>query len=177
MVIIFEWLLMEQWSPYIAGVGIGILCWFAFLLSNKPIGCSTAFTRTSGMIERIIRGSKVNEKPYYKNFTPSIDWEVMLVFGIVIGAFVSSMISGVFQLRWVPLTWTESFGDNFTLSFIKENSAPAVVQLFSKNLRFAVDEKQTKALVASSENNWSWKLLHFKYQHNSELTTTIIHDI
>ena len=59
-----EWLYLELWSPYIAGAGIGILCWFTFLLSDKPIGCSTAFTRTSGMIERIFRGSKVNEKPY-----------------------------------------------------------------------------------------------------------------
>ena len=87
-----EWLYLELWSPYIAGAGIGILCWFTFLLSDKPIGCSTAFTRTSGMIERIFRGSKVSEKPYYKKFTPTIDWEWMLVLGVVIGAFVSSMI-------------------------------------------------------------------------------------
>ena len=113
-----EWLFMEQWSPYIAGIGIGVLCWFAFLLSDKPIGCSTAFTRSSGMIERIFGGLKVNEKPYYKKFTPSIDWEVMLVVGIVIGAFISSMISGVFQLQWVPSTWATSFGDNFSLRLI-----------------------------------------------------------
>ncbi len=113
-----DWLFMEQWSPYIAGVGIGVLCWFAFLLSDKPIGCSTAFTRSSGMIEHIIHGSKVNEKLYYKKFTPSIDWEVMLVAGIVIGAFISSMISGVFQLQWVPSTWAASFGDNFSLRLI-----------------------------------------------------------
>ena len=55
-----EGLFLEQWSPYIAGIGIGILSWFAFLLSDKPIGCSTAFTRTSGMIERLFRGSKKN---------------------------------------------------------------------------------------------------------------------
>ena len=40
-------------SPYIVGIGIGILSWFSFLFSNKAIGCSTAFARTSGMIEKV----------------------------------------------------------------------------------------------------------------------------
>jgi len=61
-----EWLMMERWSPYIVGVGIGVLSWLTFLLSDKPIGCSIAFARTSGMIERLFRGSKVMDKPYYK---------------------------------------------------------------------------------------------------------------
>jgi hypothetical protein len=66
---------MKQWSPYAVGVGIGILSWFTFLLSDRPIGCSTAFARTSGMIERLFRGSKVAEKPYSskKLFSPSSD--------------------------------------------------------------------------------------------------------
>ncbi len=51
-----EWLTMERWSPYAVGVGIGILSWIAFVLSDKPIGCSTAFARTSGMIEKLLRG-------------------------------------------------------------------------------------------------------------------------
>jgi hypothetical protein len=78
-----EWLKMAQWSPYAVGIGIGVLSWLAFLLSDKPIGCSTAFSRTSGMVERLFRGSRVTEKPYYKKFTPTVDWEWMLVIGIL----------------------------------------------------------------------------------------------
>jgi len=98
-----EWLSMEQWSPYLVGIGIGILSWLAFLLSDKPIGCSTAFARTSGMIERIFRGAKVKEKPYYQKFAPTVDWEWMLVLGVVIGAFVSAKLSGQFQFQWTPV--------------------------------------------------------------------------
>ena len=97
-----EWLSMDQWSPYAVGVGIGILSWLAFLLSDKPIGCSTAFARTSGMIERIFRGAKVKDKPYYQKFAPTVDWEWMLVLGVIIGAFASAKLSGYFQLRWIP---------------------------------------------------------------------------
>jgi hypothetical protein len=106
-----EWLKMEQWSPYVVGAGIGILSWITFLLSDKPIGCSTAFSRTSGMIERLIRGSLVAEKPYYKKFSPTIDWEWMLVLGIFFGALLSSHLSGQFQLVWVPARWYETFGN------------------------------------------------------------------
>ncbi|OGP90477.1 MAG: hypothetical protein A2156_16000 [Deltaproteobacteria bacterium RBG_16_48_10] len=60
-----EWLSMKQWSPYVVGIGIGVLSWLAFLLSDKPIGCSTAFSRTSGMLERLFRGGAVAEKAYY----------------------------------------------------------------------------------------------------------------
>lgn len=98
-----EWLKLEQWSPYLVGIGIGILSWVTFLLSDKPIGCSTAFARTSGMIERIFRGAKVKEKPYYQKFAPTVDWEWMLVLGVVIGAFISSKLSGEFDFRWAPV--------------------------------------------------------------------------
>lgn len=106
-----EWLRMEQWSPYAVGIGIGVLSWITFLLSDKPIGCSTAFARTSGMIERLFRGTRVTEKAYYKKFAPEIDWEWMLVLGIFFGAFLSSKFSGQLQFVWVPARWDEAFGN------------------------------------------------------------------
>src|SRR5512136_1907960 len=94
---LMEWLTMDQWSPYAVGIGIGLLSCVAFVLSDKPIGCSTAFSRTSGMIERFFRPARVAEKAYYKKFAPVIDWEWMLVIGVLIGAFISSNLSGTFK--------------------------------------------------------------------------------
>jgi uncharacterized protein len=107
---VMEWLAVKVWSPYVVGVGIGLLSCLTFLLSDKPIGCSTAFSRTSGMIERLFRGGKAAEKAYYRKFAPEIDWEWMLVVGVVIGAFLSAQGSGLFRLEWVPGRWAESFG-------------------------------------------------------------------
>lgn len=107
-----EWLTMARWSPYVVGIGIGLLSCVSFLLSDKPIGCSTAFSRTSGMIERLFRGGKVVEKAYYKKFAPSIDWEWMLVIGIFIGGFLSAQLSGQFQAEWVPAKWASTFGNS-----------------------------------------------------------------
>jgi uncharacterized membrane protein YedE/YeeE len=107
-----EWLSMERWSPYAVGIGIGLLSWIAFVLSDKPLGCSTAFTRTSGMIEKLLRGKRVHDKPYYQKFAPEIDWEWMLVAGVIVGAFLSSKLSGTFGIEWVPAQWQATAGDS-----------------------------------------------------------------
>lgn len=107
-----EWMIETHWSPYVVGIGIGILSGFTFLISKKPIGCSTAFARTSGMVEKIFRGKKVTEKLYYQEVKPIIDWEWMLVLGIVIGSLISSLLSGDFHWQWVPLRWASTFGSN-----------------------------------------------------------------
>jgi hypothetical protein len=103
-------LTMARWSPYVVGAGIGVLSWLTFLLSDKPIGCSTAFARSAGLLERAARGAKVDEKPYYQQIRPHIDWEWMLVFGIFFGALASALLSGQFQLVWVPATWAGEAG-------------------------------------------------------------------
>ena len=105
-----HWLTMPRWSPYTVGVAIGILGSLLFLLSDRYIGCSAAFSRTSGMIEKLFRGRKVDEKPYYQKLAPVIDWEWVMVFGIIVGAFISALISRTFEFRWVPQTWGTAFG-------------------------------------------------------------------
>lgn len=105
-----EFLKAEQWSPYLVGSLIGVLSWITFVISDKPIGCSTAFARTGGMIEKIFRGKKAEERPYYKKFTPTVDWEWMLVLGVIVGSFLSACLSGRFEWRWVPGFWNETVG-------------------------------------------------------------------
>lgn len=105
-----SFLTLTEWSPYAVGIGIGLLSCIAFLLSDKPIGCSTAFARTSGMLEKLVRGEKVREMAYYRQFVPEVDWEWMLVLGIFLGAMTSAWLSGELRLEWVPSLWAATFG-------------------------------------------------------------------
>lgn len=107
-----ELLTEVRWSPYAAGIGIGILSWFSFLVCRKPIACSTSFAKTSGMIERLFLGKGVEEKPYYRKIGLAVDWQWMLVVGIVIGSLISALLSGGFRWLWVPSLWAAAFGDN-----------------------------------------------------------------
>ncbi|NLE39585.1 MAG: YeeE/YedE family protein [Pirellulaceae bacterium] len=109
---------MERWSPYAVGIGIGVLSWIAFVLSNKPIGCSTAFARSAGMVERLCCGRKVAEKPYYQQFKPQIDWEWMLVLGVLIGAVASSLLAGQFEWVWVPTKWLAYIGNDAAMRWL-----------------------------------------------------------
>ena len=113
-----NWLTETRWSPYVVGAGIGVLSWLTFLISKKPIGCSTAFARTSGMIEKFFRGKKIEQKLYYQEVKPIVDWEWMLVLGIVLGSLISSSLYGDFQWRWVPSRWEAVFGGSVMLRIL-----------------------------------------------------------
>lgn len=105
-----EFLTDARWSPYAVGIGIGILSWLSFLISRKPIACSTTFAKAGGMLERLLGGKSVEQKPYYRKITLAVDWQMMLVAGIVAGSLISSLLSGDFQWSWVPSVWAEAFG-------------------------------------------------------------------
>lgn len=110
-----DWLLQARWSPYVVGAGIGFLSWLTFLLSDRGIGCSTAFAQTAGMLERLFRGEKVYLRPYFQQVVPQVDWGWMLVVGIALGALISSLLSGTFSLEWVPSLWAQRFGGSIIL--------------------------------------------------------------
>jgi uncharacterized protein len=105
-----DFLTAIRWSPYVVGIAIGILSWFTFLISYKPLACSTSFSKTSGIIEKAFLGHKVKEKPYYKEIKLDVDWQFMLVVGIILGSLLSALLSGDFQWLWVPALWAGKFG-------------------------------------------------------------------
>ena len=109
---------MTTWSPYVVGAGIGLLACVTFVLSNKPLGCSTSFARTAGMIERVFRGDRVLARPYYREYVPEIDWQWMLVAGILLGAYVSATTSGDFVASWTSDRWVCAFGETPVLRVI-----------------------------------------------------------
>ena len=110
-----EWLRADTWSPYVVGIGIGVLSWFTFLLSDNTLGCSTSFSRFGGMIEKIFSPGAVAENEYYKKTAPIVDWQVMLVVGILIGSFLSAALSGYLRWEMLPSLWAAHFGEGSSL--------------------------------------------------------------
>ena len=110
MDVIVRILTAAEWSPYAVGVGIGVLSWLAFLLSDHPLGVSTAFAKTAGMIERGVRGPQGTQRPYYQKISLDIDWKWMLIVGLLLGAFVAAWLGGTIRWEWVPAMWESRFG-------------------------------------------------------------------
>lgn len=99
------------WSPYIAGGLIGLLSMFTFYFSQKPIGASGAYANVAGLIGKKIAPRHIDRLPYFEPKTTRIDWEVMLVTGAIVGAFLAAWTGGEITGRWLPPMWIEHFGD------------------------------------------------------------------
>jgi uncharacterized protein len=86
----------KVWSPYLAGAIIGLLQIPAFLLIKSPIGASTSFVTVSGSLAAHVDPG-IAHNAYFAKLTAAIPknwWEVALVVGIAIGAFLSRHLSG-----------------------------------------------------------------------------------
>jgi len=95
-------LAQQTWSPYAAGAGIGILVCISFLLSDRPLGISTAYAKVSGLLEKAITPKRA-ENEFYRETVPRVDWILMILPGVIIGAFLSAILSGQFHLVWCPV--------------------------------------------------------------------------
>ena len=103
-----DFIFADSWSPYIVGSLIGVLSWFSFIISKKALGTSTTFARGSAKLGAVFFGAEVYNWKYYQKYKPELEWQSMLVIGIVIGSFISAILSGEFNLSLIPLTEFES---------------------------------------------------------------------
>ncbi len=104
------------WSPYLGGALTGLLLLLSVVVTQqwlghpKYLGTSTAYVKVAGLLEKAISPETVRENAYYQKKKPGIDWKVMLVLGVPLGAFLAAILNGEFRLRWVPDRWRERFG-------------------------------------------------------------------
>jgi hypothetical protein len=99
------------WSPYLVGALIGVLTMLTLYFSNKPLGASTAYARVAGLIGKTVAPRHTESLKYYQDNKPAIDWEVMLVLGAVVGAFLAAWHGGELTGEWLPAMWEARFGE------------------------------------------------------------------
>lgn len=100
----------KGWSPYLAGVLSGLVIIASAWFANNYFGASTCFVRSAGFIEGLFDPGRVSRMEYFSIYIPAVDWQVMMVAGILIGAFISSITSNSFRIRAVPEMWERHFG-------------------------------------------------------------------
>lgn len=98
------------WGPYIPGVLTGLVIIASAWIAKQYFGASACFVRASGFLESIFAPERVRSMEYFSRFVPAVDWQVMMVFGVLIGAFISSMTDGSFKVKAVPDMWASRFG-------------------------------------------------------------------
>ena len=101
----------ELWSPYVAGILLGIVGVLAVWISDSLLGASGAFQNLAGIIGKAIAPSAFDNM-YFNFIMPAeITWGVLLFFGIIIGGFLGSLSSGTFKFRTMDdQQWKTIFG-------------------------------------------------------------------
>ena len=106
----------KSWSPYLAGALAGVLAIASVVVSSKLLGSpkylgtSTTMVRVSGLIEQQVAPEHVESNEYFASKKVKVDWQMMLVVGIVIGSFIGAITSGQFKSETVPGIWAQRFG-------------------------------------------------------------------
>jgi uncharacterized membrane protein YedE/YeeE len=108
-----------DWTPYLAGIGIGVLSWIAFGYAKDPIGVTTAYGRLAGEAAIPLLGAEaVATNTYWKAAPFALDYGVLFLVGIMIGAFVSAIVSGTFKIELVPEVWKQEMGGSVWKRFV-----------------------------------------------------------
>ena len=98
------------WSPYLVGAGIGILSWLTFYFSGKALGASGGYATLAGLLGRLVARKYTESLAYYKENPPNLNWGVMLLMGIIIGAFLAAWTGGELTGHFLPPMREARFG-------------------------------------------------------------------
>lgn len=101
----------KAWSPYLAGIVIGLLQIPAFLLIETALGASSSYVTIGGLIALWVDPSvvKIDYVAKHIALTSKNWWQVALVIGIAIGAFISMKMSGAKRAPVSPI-WRRALG-------------------------------------------------------------------
>jgi uncharacterized protein len=131
---------LARWNPYVVGVGIGVLSWLSFLVMDKSLGTSSSFVHVVALFDSLFAPAHVSgatANPYLaKEITPKtplLDWQLFLVVGVFLGAWISSRLSGTPRGEEVPALWAWRFGPSKTLRYAAAFGF-GVVMLFGARL-------------------------------------------
>jgi hypothetical protein len=102
---------MKAWSPYMAGILIGLLQIPAFLLIETALGTSSSYVTVGGMIAAVVDPA-IRDIGYVSKHLAATGknwWQVALVVGIALGAFLSMRLSGARRQPISPI-WARALG-------------------------------------------------------------------
>ncbi len=103
----------KAWSPYAAGILIGLLQIPAFLTIETALGASSSYVTVGATIASWVDPSifTIDYVARHVATTAKNWWQIALVAGIAIGAFVSARLSGARRHPVSPI-WSRALGSS-----------------------------------------------------------------
>jgi hypothetical protein len=108
----------ENWSPYTAGILLGIVGILTVWAANALLGASGAFESVAGWIGKKVLPSLFSNAYWGVEgsrtlpvIRPEITWSVVLILGTIVGGFLGALTSRTFKFRFNDDTqWKRIFG-------------------------------------------------------------------
>ncbi|SHJ16716.1 hypothetical protein SAMN02745165_01671 [Malonomonas rubra DSM 5091] len=110
-----------RWNPYVAGALVGVLAVLSVVVTTlvlekpKYLGASTTFVRAAGFIEKTVAEEHVAQNSYFNSKKVKVDWQMLFVGGVFIGAFAAARFGKTSKLETVPPIWEQRFGPSATV--------------------------------------------------------------
>ena len=103
----------RAWSPYVAGIVIGLLQIPAFLIIETALGASSSYVTVGGLLASWIDPSILHIDYVARHVATTAKnwWQVALVGGIAIGALLSMKLSGAKRQPISPI-WSRALGSS-----------------------------------------------------------------
>lgn len=100
----------RAWSPYIAGAIIGLLQIPTFLLMSTALGASSSFVTVGAYLAQLVDPAVPTIKYFQSHMSGAKNWwQVAVVVGIALGAFLSMRLSGARRQTISPV-WNRAMG-------------------------------------------------------------------
>lgn len=103
----------RAWSPYLAGFLIGLLQIPAFLIIDTALGASSSYVTIGAAIAALVDPGILDIDYVARHVAPVAKnwWQVALVLGIGLGAFISVKLSGAARQPISPI-WARALGSD-----------------------------------------------------------------
>lgn len=90
----------KYWSPYVAGVGLGLTLLLAFVLVGRGLGASGAMMRIDVWLLNLVAPEHTAANSYFSRYLQNTlsNWLIFEIVGVIIGGFISGVLAG--RLKW-----------------------------------------------------------------------------
>jgi uncharacterized membrane protein YedE/YeeE len=108
---IIKYIRKDEWSPYVAGILLGLVGIATVWAANTTLGASGGFENIAGMLGKAVAPGLFDN--VYFNFVmqPAITFPVILLVGIFFGGMLGALSSGTFKFRTMDdEQWKSAYG-------------------------------------------------------------------
>lgn len=151
----------RSWSPYVVGVGIGVLSWFAFWSAGHPLGITTPFEHTAAIVMKAAVPTLAESNDYYQEHSPKIGWESMLVVGVLLGSIISVFVSGDREPITVPPLWKSRFGPSVALRVTVAFLAAGLMMFGARLAQGCTSGHGISGSLQLAASSWLFSLIFF----------------